>query len=304
MLPSRGIVRADGHNRQPFLIRILPVSSHPAKNARSRFAEMVSRQDDQINLDEAALLIAAEEYTKLDVNAYLEKLDHFADLARDRAAGAREAVDIISAINATLFERLGFRGNRENYYDPRNSYLNEVIDRRTGIPITLTVVYIEVARRIGLPVKGVGMPFHFIAKHEAESGDIFIDPFNEGRLLGKAECAEMVAEMSSGALDLQPEHLESATKKQILTRMLSNLMGIYARNDHRRALGAIERILLINPDSAPHIRDRGLLLASVGDRVSAIAELERYLELVPRASDADSVREHVKTIRQFQARLN
>jgi len=116
------------------------MSSGSAKNVRSRFAEIVSREDAAINLAEAALLIAAEEYPRLDVELYLERLDYFADLARERAAESVNAIDVITALNATLFEELGFRGNRENYYDPRNSYLNEVIDRRTGIPITLTVV--------------------------------------------------------------------------------------------------------------------------------------------------------------------
>ena len=269
-----------------------------------RFAEIVSLDEDQIDLAEAALLIAAEEYPRLDVQAYIERLDSFGDLARNRAAEALGAVDIISAINVTLFEELGFRGNRENYYDPRNSFLNEVIDRRTGIPITLAVVYIEVARRIGFSVKGVGAPLHFIAKHESESGDIFIDPFNEGRVMGAAACAEMISQMSGGRLELQPEHLEGATKKQILTRMLSNMAGIYSRNDHHRALATVERMLLINPDSAPHVRDRGLLLASIGDRTAAIAELERYLQLAPDAADFDAVRKQISLILQNQARLN
>jgi len=265
---------------------------------------MISREDERINLDEAALLIAAEEYPRLEVDAYLEKLDHFADQARERATDARDTTDVISALNATLFERVGFRGNRENYFDPRNSFLNEVIDRRTGIPITLTVVYIEVARRIGFAVKGVGMPLHFIAKHESEDGDIFIDPFNEGRVLGAAACAELVAGLSKGKLELQPAHLASVTRKQTLTRMLSNLLGIYSASDHRRALAAIERILLINPNSPPHVRDRGLLLAAVGDSASAIKELERYLKLVSNAPDSNTIREQLKSIRQKRARLN
>ena len=276
----------------------------PAKHGRNRFKELVSRDDEQINLGEAALLIAAEEYPRLDVDLYLERLDYFGDLAREQAAEARGASDLITALNATMFERLGFRGNRESYYDPRNSYLNEVINRRIGIPITLTVVYIEVAKRIGFPIKGVGMPFHFIAKHQAESGDIFIDPFNAGRLLGSAGCDELLTQMSGGKLELQPEHLEAVTNKQILTRMLSNLLGVYSASDHRRALSAVERILLINPDSAPHIRDRGLLLAKVGDRTNAIAELERYLGLTPNAPDAEAIREQIKSIRQSQARFN
>ena len=265
---------------------------------------MVSSDDDQIELAEAALLIAAEEYPRLDVETYLDKLDHFGDMARQQAAGSHDAVDLISVLNSTLFERLGFHGNSESYYDPRNSFVNEVIDRRVGIPITLTVIYIDVARRIGFPVKGVGLPFHFIAKHEAASGDIFIDPFNKGRLLGPAGCAGLVTEMGGGKLELQPEHLQAVTTKQILTRMLSNLLGIYATSDHRRALSTVERILLMNPESAPHIRDRGLLLASIGDAANAIYELKRYLELAGDAKDADSIREQIKSIRQNQARLN
>jgi len=265
---------------------------------------MISRDEEHLDLAHGALLIAAEEYPHIDVDVYFERLDQFANLARERAVDARDAGDMITALNSVMFDVLGFRGNRENYYDPRNSFLNQVIDRRTGIPITMTVVYIEVARRIGFPIKGVGLPFHFIAKHEAESGDIFIDPFNEGRVLGVAGCSELVAGVSGGKLELRAEHLAPVTKKQILSRILSNLLGIYSAGDHPRALAAIEQILLIDPDSAQHIRDRGLLLNRVGDRSGAIAELERYLSLNPDAPDAESVRGEIKSIRQSQARLN
>jgi len=271
---------------------------------RERFKEIVSRDDEQINFAEAALLIAAEEYPRLDIALYLEKLDRFGDLVRDRAAQAQSSRDVLSAINATLFGELCFRGNVEHYYDPRNSFLNEVIDRRTGIPITLTAVYIEVARRVGLHVEGVGMPGHFIAKLATESGDLFIDAFNGGRMFGQAGCADLLSDMSGGKIKLRPEHLEAVTKKQILARMLANLLGVYAAGDQARALRAIERILLINPGSPPHVRDRGLLLATLGRTTEAIAELERYLMLAPDAPDANSIREQVKTVRQSQARLN
>ena len=280
------------------------VSRQSPKSSRAEFAEIVSRGDEHIDLAHAALLIAAEEYPNLDPGVYFERLDHFADLARERVADACDAGDVITALNSVMFDVLGFRGNRENYYDPRNSFLNQVIDRRTGIPITMTVVYIEVARRIGFPIKGVGLPFHFIAKHEAQSGDIFIDPFNEGRVLGVAGCSELVAGVSGGKLELREEHLAPVTKREILSRILSNLLGIYSASDHSRALAAIERILLIDPGSTPHIRDRGLLLNRLGDRTGAIAELERYLSLNPDAPDAESVRGEIKSIRQRQARLN
>jgi len=280
------------------------VPSHSAKNARSRFAELLSLDDQQISLAEATLLIAAEEYTKLNIQVYLEKLDHFGDLASAKTAGARDANDVISALNSTLFDYIGFHGNRDSYYDPRNSFLNQVIDRRTGIPITLTVVYIEVARRIGLQIRGVGLPYHFIAKHETEAGDIFIDPFNQGRLLNAAGCAELLTEMTGEKNELQPEHLESVSNKRILARILLNLLGLYKASDPRRALATIERLLLINPNYAPHIRLRGTLLASVGDRTNAIAELERYLALVPDAEDFDAIREQIQSIHLNHVRLN
>ncbi|MFY9609645.1 MAG: tetratricopeptide repeat protein [Blastocatellia bacterium] len=271
---------------------------------RLRFAEAVSRPDEQINLAEAALLIAAEEYPKLDVDLYLEKLDRFGDLAREQSGSETGALDLIAAVSAALFDRLGFQGNRASYYDPRNSFLNEVIDRRTGIPITLTVVYIEVARRIGLSIKGVGMPGHFIAKHEAESGEIFIDPFNEGRLIGMPECSELLSDTTGGTLDLKSDHLLAVSNKKILTRMLSNLLGIYGATDQRRALAAIDRILLLNPDSAKHVRDRGLLLAEIRETRGAIEELERYLELAPQAPDEEAIREQIGSIMKSQAQLN
>ena len=264
----------------------------------------MSREDGEINLAEAALLIAAEEYPRLDITVYLEKLDIIGDIARERASRAIDVSDTISALNATLFEQLGFRGNRESYYDPRNSFLNEVIDRRMGIPITLTVVYMEVARRIGLRIEGVGLPGHFIAKHASEGGDIFIDPFNGGRLIGERGCAEILSEMSNGKLKLKPDHLAAVTNKQILTRILGNLLGIYSSSDYRRALAVIERLLIIHPDSPNHVRDRGLLLAATGDASKAIEELQRYLALAPNAPDADTVREQIKSIRQTVARLN
>jgi regulator of sirC expression with transglutaminase-like and TPR domain len=275
------------------------------KSARARFAEVVSREEDFIDLAEAALLIAAEEYPGLDVALYLNKLDEMGDLARERVASSETALGFISVINAVLFDDIGFRGNTESYYDPRNSYLNEVIDRRTGIPITLTLVYMEVARRIGFPVYGVGMPSHFIAKHCSPAGDIYIDAFKRGRVLGEAGCAELLSEVTAGRVKLDPNHLLAVTKKQLLTRMLSNLLGIYATgNDYSRALAAIERILIINPESASYTRDYGLLLAAVGRRTDALDQLHKYLSLAPDASDLDTVREQIKSIRKSQAKWN
>lgn len=276
-----------------------------AANARRRFHEMVSRDDEKIDLAAAALLVAAEEYAGLDVGRYVNTLDRFAELVKPRVKSVRSDHDIIAALNSTLFDELGFHGNVHKYYDPRNSYLNEVIDRRTGIPITLTVVYIEVASRIGFKVEGVGLPGHFIASHTSETGRVFIDPFHGGLLLGTAGCADLLARVSGGSAELNQDHLAVATKKQILVRILSNLVSIHSNGgDYRRAIGVIERILLITPDSATHERDLGLLLAAAGETGDALLHLERYLDIAPFATDAETVRARINSLYQNRARLN
>lgn len=281
------------------------MSKRPIQPARARFAEIVSRSDSDIKLAEAALLIAAEEYPRLDVALYLEKLENFGDRARQRAEAATNAADLIASINATLFDELGFQGNRENYYDPRNSFLNEVIDRRSGIPITLSVIYIEVARQIGFSIHGIGLPGHFIAGHFNPGENYFIDVFNGGRRLTDNALADLVTGMSGGRIEFNSTHLLPVTKKQILTRMLSNLLNIYAGSqDYRRAIASIERILLLLPDSLQHIRDYGLLLAQVDRPSSAIEQLEKYLKQMPDADDAETIREQIKKLKQAQARLN
>jgi regulator of sirC expression with transglutaminase-like and TPR domain len=281
------------------------MSKQPINNARARFADLVSRSESDINLAEAALIIAAEEYPRLDVALYMEKLENFGNRLRERTESATTTADIIASLNATIFDELGFQGNRENYYDPRNSFLNEVIDRRTGIPITLSLIYIEVARQIGFPIHGIGLPGHFIVGYFNPDEDFFIDVFNGGRLLSENALADLVAGMSGGRVQFNATHLLPVTRKQILTRMLSNLLGIYAGSqDYRRAIASIERILLLIPDSLPHIRDYGLLLAHIDKNSSAIEQLERYLQQMPDAEDAETIKEQIKKLKQAQARLN
>jgi regulator of sirC expression with transglutaminase-like and TPR domain len=277
----------------------------PMNNARARFADIVSRHESDINLAEAALVIAAEEYPRLDIALYLEKLENFGNRVRERVETAATTADLVESLNAVLFDELGFQGNRENYYDPRNSFLNEVIDRRTGIPITLSVVYIDVARQIGFSIHGIGLPGHFIVGHFNPVEDFFIDVFNGGRLLTENALADLVSGMSGGRTQFNSTHLMPVTKKQILTRMLSNLLGIYAGSqDYRRAIASIERILLLMPDSLPHIRDYGLLLAHIEKNGSAIEQLEKYLRRLPDTEDAETIKEQIKKLKQAQARLN
>ncbi len=273
--------------------------------ARALFAEMIVRDDPELELDKAALLIAAEEYPRLDIELYLAQLDSFAEAARKRDDVFADPLIRIMRLGNLLFDELGFRGNTDNYFDARNSFLNDVIDRRTGIPITLSVVMIEVARRIGLKLFGVGMPGHFLVKYADDEQEIFIDPFHGGRILNEQRCREMIAEMYNGEMTFHHSFLHASAKKQILLRILQNLKGIYARaKDHHKTLGVIERLLLINPDSAVEIRDRGMIHFATGRYVQARNDLEDYLRLTSQAEDEKEIKELLTQLRQRQAQLN
>ncbi|MEP7339363.1 MAG: transglutaminase-like domain-containing protein [Acidobacteriota bacterium] len=278
------------------------------EEARAQFTETVARNEDDLELDRAALLIAAEEYPYLEIESYLDRLEAFAEEAGLRDDAYSDPLSSVMRLGNLLSDKLGFRGNAESYYDARNSFLNDVIDRRTGIPITLSIVYLEVARRAGLKLFGVGMPGHFIVKYADDEQEIFIDPFHGGRLLTEDRCREMIAEMYNGQMKFQPNFLYAMPKRQILARMLQNLKGIYARaKDHHKTLGTIERLLLIHkddPDSAAEIRDRGLIYFAMERYVQARSDLEEYLRRAPLANDAADIKQRLSQLRQRQAHLN
>ncbi|MGH7320529.1 MAG: SirB1 family protein [Candidatus Rokuibacteriota bacterium] len=274
-------------------------------DARKRFEALALAPEAEISLAEAGLWIAAEEYPDLDVPAWLRRLDALGHVARERVA-PRLSVDRTAAtLNTLLFVEHGFRGNRDDYYDPRNSFLNEVLERRLGIPITLSVVYIEVAARAGVTVRGIGLPGHFVVRMERHGVSRLLDPFNGGVTLTEADCDGLVRRVSGQEVALEPAHLAPVTTRTILTRMLGNLKGIYlARGDWRRALQAVERILLLRPDALSQVRDRGLIHANLGAATAAIRDWETYLQGVPRAADADQIRGRLRAVRQALAVLN
>ena len=266
---------------------------------------LVTKAENEIEPGRAALLIAAEEYPSLDPDRYLAQLDQFAAELREVLPLLPDPLIMLLTINDYLFNQLGFQGNTENYYDARNSLLNDVIDRRTGIPITLSVIYLEVARRLGLPVYGVGLPGHFLVRYRAGERDVIIDPFHAGRVLSVEQCQEMFEEMYGGTVKFQMSFLNEATTKQILTRLLHNLKGIYLRvPDYVRALGVIERLLILNPESPVEIRDRGLAGLALGRYTQAQADLESYLCRVPLGEDVDEIKEKLMELHRKQARLN
>jgi len=271
--------------------------------ARARFKALVERR--MVPLDEAALAIAAEEYPALDAADYLARLDDLGALVRRRSSESQRTAGRLRALCDVLFGQLGFRGNEEAYYDPRNSFLNEVLERRLGIPISLSVLLMEVGRRVGIPLHGVGLPRHFMVKLQVEAGpEVFIDAFNGGALLSREECASR-SRGGPRAPALDPRWFQAVTPRQLLFRMLQNLKQIYVKQgDDVRTYWVVDRLLLLAPDELEELRDRGILSARLGLRPAAARDLGTYLERVPGAPDASEIREVLATLRAAPNLLN
>lgn len=268
----------------------------PPNPARERFAEIAQRADEEIDLGEAALWLAAEAFPGLPVDAYLAKLDRIADGVLPALQGVGLLEQQVEALNREIFGAYGFHGARDDYYDPRNSFINEVLDRKTGIPISLSVVYIEIARRVGLDAAGMNFPGHFLAR----IGDdpIIVDAF-EGRIATARECKTRLTAALGADAELTPELLAPAGNKSILLRMLSNLKSIYAsRREFEAALACCDRCLLLVPDSPSELRDRGLIYHGLDCARPALMDLERYLELDPEGEGAAAIRELVEQLHQ------
>jgi regulator of sirC expression with transglutaminase-like and TPR domain len=270
-----------------------------AEDARRRFMEMVLREEEEPGLAEAALLIAVEEYPGLEPEPYLQRLRLMADEVGERLGTDRDPYHIISAINEYMFSDLGFIGNDEDYYDPRNSYLNEVMDRRTGLPVTISLVYMEIARHLGLALVGLGFPAHFLIKYVGPEAELILDPYHGGRFMSEEDCVEQLRQVYGNRLSFRPEFLEPTSSRAVLARLLKNLEGIYLRQrDYAHAYAAVERFLLIQPDAVDEIRERGLIAFRLGDVRQAIADLRRYLQLRPNGRDRDNIRNQLGLARR------
>jgi regulator of sirC expression with transglutaminase-like and TPR domain len=273
-----------------------------------RLLDLMGRPDDDIDLAEAALLVAAEEDPELDIPGYLAQLDALAETLRRRLAPDLPVPQQIEALNRYLFEELGFRPNPADYYDPRNSFLNDVLDRRLGIPLTLSIVYIEVGRRLGLPLSGVSFPGHFLVRCAVSGGMVIIDPYSSGISLSIEDLRDRLKLLKGDDVPSEEQvaaMLGAAAKSDVLVRMLRNLKAIYAnRGDLERALSCSQRILLIAPDNADELRERAALYLQLECFQAAIADFERYLERSPDAADAQEVREQLVELRRNAPRLN
>ena len=272
-----------------------------AKNAIQLFAQLMAREDAEINLAEAALAIAATEYGSLDFAAWIARLDECAKQVS--AEPGREAHENISALNELLFEREKFSGNEEEYDDPRNSYLNDVLLRKKGIPITLSLVYLEIGWRKGLPLVGVGFPGHFLVKYIGSGSEIILDPYHSGAILTRQACEALLRTHFGQEAQLKAEYLTGVTQKQLLARMLNNLKGSFFRRRHyTKVLTMIEMALAIDGGTPEDLRDRGMVLLAMKRYREAMTDLEAYLALVP--PDDPQVRDTRRAIHHVRALLN
>ena len=277
-------------------------------SAQRVFALIANAPDEDIDLARGALLIAREAYPQLDVESYLSRLNDMADAVRAELPVAARAVDIIMGLNDYLFNIEGFRGNQQAYGDPKNSYLNEVLDRKLGIPITLSVVYLELGWRLGLDLSGLSFPGHFLVRCEHDKGQIVLDPFFNGLSLGVDDLIERAAQVTGDQKTARthlPQFVRPALRREILARVLRNLKGIFANtNDFERALAMSDLICTLTPNEPHELRDRGQFYAALDCFRAAQADFQRYLELLPTAPDAGVVRRQLREAAAHVARLN
>lgn len=278
-------------------------------NTIQQFREFAARPEDDLPVIEGALLVARHEYPHLRTSDYVQLLSHMKAEAKKMLGGvplgdsAVNDLEMLRKLNELFHSRWGYRGNTEDYYDPKNSFLNDVLDRRVGIPITLSMIYIEVARAVGLRLRGIGMPGHFLVGFENRD-DLFVDVFDGGALLTREDCAGKARSVNPG-IDFPPECLVAVGSRDILARMLNNLMGIYlGTSQFRKAFDAVEMIISLKGNEAPWIRQRGLIHVRLRNFGSAVADLERYLAIDPGAEDRRPVEEQLAVLRQLRAMVN
>ena len=274
----------------------------------TRWKEIASGPEEDVDLAEAALILAAHEYPGLDVAAELGRIDEWAETIKRRLRRDISPAEMLMALNRYLFDELGFAGNAADYYDPRNSYLNDVMERRLGIPITLSLLTIEVGRRVGLALHGVSFPGHFLVKCAVRDGVVVLDPYARGASLSLDDLRQRLKAMRGG---MEPAHervqhlLAAAGKKEILTRLLRNLKAIYLeRRDFTRALSTADRVIEVVPRAADEYRERAAIYLELECFRAALTDFRDYLMLKPGAEDAPMVRRRVVELQQIAGRLN
>jgi regulator of sirC expression with transglutaminase-like and TPR domain len=272
---------------------------------RADFERLVKRPEATFDLARAALLIAAETNPQVDVDATLHTLDTWAEELRRRLQPDWNNLQKLARLRNFLFEDLRFRGDQEDYYSPSNSMLNEVMERRLGVPLTLSILFMELGWRVGIPFEGVGFPGHFLVRLTGEPRDLLLDPYRDGMSVHEEDCHRMLREISGGKLELRDQHLHSVSKHDMIARLLLNLKGAYLRaEDDAGALSAVDRLLVLRPGDLEETRDRGLLLYRLRRYWPALRDLEHYLEQRPDAPDKESLEVHVRNLHRLVSSLN
>ena len=263
-------------------------------------------EDERIDLLRAALTFARMEDPRLDVEHYVRRVDALAKRVAAKIHDPDDPQQMIAALNEVLFYEEVFRGNSVDYYSPRNSFLQHVLDRQLGIPISLALVYMEVAQRNGFTLFGVGMPGHFLLKHyDVDGHATLIDVFERGLIVTEEDCRQKLKSIYSGQLALQPEFLLPVTRRQILTRMLNNLRSVYlSQRDFRRAVQVVDLILVIYPRSPEDVKQRAVLRFNLDDYRGALNDFDEYVKMSPDASDADEIRQTALSLRRSMAMMN
>lgn len=276
-------------------------------STKDSFAKEIAKSETDLNLARAALLLAGHiTQTGDSPTYYLTLLDDMAETVRPVVAPTpTAALAAIAGLNRYLFEELGFHGNTDNYYDPNNSFLNQVLDLRTGIPISLSVIYLEIGWRLGLPLQGVGMPGHFIVNYTLPTATLYVDVFNGGDILSEEECLALSTAPITNLAAFRQNYLRPVSKKAILFRMLLNLKQIYVQQQAwELAHRTLDLMLIVRPDQGDEFRDRGLVALRLQRWREAEFDLRRYLFLTPNAPDLAEVRQHLDMIEERMSRLN
>ena len=269
----------------------------PARSARAYLNEAAKKSEHDLELARAVLYIAQEEYPQLPVDRYILRLDTLAEEVKDRLDDETAGPVVLREVVRTLYEREGFRGNKDAYFDPRNSFLNDVLDRRLGTPLTLGIIFLEVGWRLGLPLEGMNFPGHFLVRYRGSTSNLLIDPYDEGRIRFEDQGQELLDQVYGGMVRMQDEFLRAATKRDVIYRMLLNLKRLYVNvRDDVRALAVVERMLLLQPDAPGELRDRGMLLVKLGRDAEAREQLQRYLDFAPQAEDSVRIKTFLRRL--------
>lgn len=275
------------------------VLTHPAV-ARQRFREIAELPEPHIDLVEASLVIALEDRPGLEISHYLDEVHGWSGVIRDRIDGSRDIERIVDSINRMLFDEEGFHGEDEDYYDPRSALLNELLDTHAGTPITLSILYLELTRRVGFEAVGVSLPGRFLVKFSGDFGQVVVDPYDGGRILSTLELQKILDGVYGGGVRLREHHLRSLTRKEIVARELAHLKSAYlAQHDLARAAASADRLLILDDRDPFELRDRAALAMQMHAYSVAIECLERYLSLQPHAEDLTRVREQIAYLRAW-----